>query len=275
MLHKPSDKAFSNWADGNSVDKPLQNITPPWETGDLTNRPLTIEVKSLAAECFARICNDRYSFGTRLPSERQLAEEFDVSRNAVRQALDLLGDYDIVSRRPGSGTFVSFRPAETETRESGSAVVDGFLGLDEIADVTGPLDLNVVRTILEPEIVRLAVINMSARDISRLKEIVDKLERITTNVTDFSHWDELFHLELAKGTHNPLLIATYTLINHVRRQAHWATTKEKTLSPSRIQDYRKMHRSIFDAIEARDIESAVEFIKLHMSTVQEDLVRGS
>ncbi len=257
------------------MDKTLQDITPPWETGDLTNRPLTSEVKSLATECFTRICRDQYSFGTRLPSERQLAEEFEVSRNSVRQALDLLGDYDIVSRRPGSGTFVSFRPAETETRESGSSIVDGFLGLDEIADVTGPLDLNVVRTILEPEIVRLAVINMSARDIARLKEIIGKLENITTNAADFSHWDELFHLELAKGTHNPLLIATYTLINHVRRQAHWATTKEKTLSPNRIKEYRKMHRSIFDAIESRDIESAVEFVKLHMSTVHEDLIRGA
>jgi len=236
---------------------------------------MTGEVKSLAAECFSRICEDRYSFGTRLPSERQLAEEFDVSRNAVRQSLDLLEDFSIVSRRPGSGTFVSFRPADNETRESGAAAVDGFLGLDEIADVTGPLDLNVVRTILEPEIVRLAVVNMSARDIGRLKDILQKLEAITTNAADFSHWDELFHLELAKGTHNPLLIATYTLINHVRRQAHWAITKEKVLSPNRIKEYQNMHRSIFDAIEERDIESAVEFVKLHMSTLQEDLVRGS
>lgn len=253
----------------------MRDTLPPWESEGLADRPVTGEVKSLAAECFARICDDRYSFGTRLPSERQLAEEFSVSRNAVRQALDLLEDYDIVSRRPGSGTFVSFRPAEVETRESGAGAVDGFLGLDEIADVTGPLDLNVVRTILDPEIVRLAVINMSARDIGRLKEILQQLESITTNAKDFSHWDELFHLELAKGTHNPLLIATYTLINHVRRQAHWARTKEKTLSPNRIREYQKMHRSIFDAIEARDIESAVEFVKLHMSMLQDDLVRGS
>lgn len=252
-----------------------QSLIPPWEQGDLANRPVTGAVKSLAAELFTRVRDDRYSFGTRLPSERQLADEFDVSRNAVRQALDLLEDYDIVSRRAGSGTFVSFRPAADEARDTGAAPVDGFLGLDEIADVTGPLDLNVVRTIIEPEIVRLAVINMSARDVARLRDIVKRLELITTNAAEFAHWDELFHLELAKGTHNPLLIATYTLINHVRRQAHWAATKEKTLSPARIRDYQKMHRSIFQAIEARDMENAVEFVKLHMADIQEDLVSRS
>ncbi len=252
-----------------------QIISPPWESEDLVNRPVTTEVKSLAAEFFARVCSDRYSFGTRLPSERRLAIEFDVSRNTVRQALDLLEDYEIVSRRPGSGTFVSFRRANNEARESGRSVTDGFLGLDEIADLTGPLDLNVVRTILEPEIVRLAVINMSARDIARLREILERLESISTDAADFAHWDELFHLELAKGTHNPLLIAIYTLINHVRRQAHWATTKEKILSPNRIREYQKMHRSIFDAVESRDIENAVEYMNLQVSTLQEDLVRGS
>lgn len=248
---------------------------PPWEEGDLAQRPVTKAVKALATELFNQVCADHYSFGTRLPSERHLAEEYGVSRNTVRQALDLLEDYEIISRRAGSGSFVSFRPSEKEARETGASFVEGFLGLDEIAEITSPLELNVVRTILEPEIIRLAVINMSARDIERLRGILTKLESITTSAAEFAHWDELFHLELAKGTHNPLLIAMYTLINHVRRQAHWAANKEKTLSPNRIRDYQKMHRSMYEAVEARDIESAVEFVKLHVTDVQKDLVRGS
>ncbi|MGH6946781.1 MAG: FadR/GntR family transcriptional regulator [Kiloniellales bacterium] len=252
-----------------------REIAPPWNATDLASRPITGTVKSLATELFARVCADRYSFGTRLPSERQLADEFGVSRNAVRQSLELLENFDVVSRRPGSGTFVSYRPAANETRDTGSVTVEGLLGLDEIAEMTSPLELNVVRTIVEPEIVRLAVINMSARDIRRLKDILVKLESIATDAAAFSHWDELFYLELAKGTHNPLLIAMYTLINHVRRQAHWAPTKEKTLSPNRIRDYQKLQRSIVEAIEARDLESAVEFVKLHMSGVQDDLIRGA
>lgn len=248
---------------------------PPWEGGDLAHRPVTGTVKSIATELFRRVCTDRYSFGTRLPSERHLAEEFGVSRNTVRHALDLLEDYDVISRRAGSGSFVSYRQVATSDAATGVAPEGDRLGLGDFMETTSPLELNVVRTILEPEIVRLAVINMSARDFDRLRNVLVKLESITTSAADFAHWDEQFHLELAKGTHNPLLIATYTLINHVRRQAHWASNKEKTLSPNRIRDYQKMHRSIFEAIESRDIESAVEFMKLHLSDIQEDLVRGS
>ena len=90
---------------------------------------------------------------------------------------------------------------------------------------------------------------------------------------DFSKWDLQFHLEIARGTRNPLLIGVYELIDHVRRHAHWARNREKTLSPKRIREYQSKHRSIYDAIEALDIESAVEFSKLHMTEVQRDLMR--
>ena len=58
-------------------------VDPPWEGGDLAHRPVTGTVKSIATELFRRICAELYSFGTRLPSERHLAEEFGVSRNTV------------------------------------------------------------------------------------------------------------------------------------------------------------------------------------------------
>lgn len=248
---------------------------PPWEGGDLASRPVTGTVKNLATELFQRICAERYSYGTRLPAERHLAEEFGVSRNTIRQALDLLEDFEVVSRRAGSGSFVSFKPRPEARKSNGPETGEELPPLEEIAEITSPLELNVVRTIIEPEMVRLAVINMSARDIAKLHGVLATLESITTDAAEFARWDEIFHLQLARGTHNPLLIAMYELINHVRRQAHWAPNKEKNLSPRRIRDYQQKHRSIYEAIEARDIESAVEFVKLHMTDVQQDLTRGS
>ncbi len=251
---------------------PVVDATPPWDNGDLTTRPVTTTVKSLASEIFQRVCADVYSFGTRLPSERQLAEEFGVSRNTVRQALDLLEDYQIVARRAGSGSFVTFRPDKTAKEQSEPDDRENLPGFDEIAEMTSPLELNVVRTIVEPEMVRLAVINMSARDIGKLREIFTEMERIATGAAEFSYWDEQFHMQLARGTRNPLLIAIYRMINHVRNHAHWGATKEKTYSPQRIQEYQQQHRSILEAIEVRDIESAVEIIKLHMTELQRDLM---
>ncbi len=248
---------------------------PPWERKRSISHPITKAVKALANLLFERIAADTYPYGTRLPAERHLADEFSVSRNTVRQALDLLESHDIISRRAGSGSFVIYRGDAQEPAVAGSSVETGALAarLVEVAELTSPLELNVVRSIVEPEMVRLSVINMSARDIAKLKACLDKLEEVTTSAEDFSRRDLEFHLQIARGTHNPLLIGIYEVIDHVRRHAHWARTTEKTLSPNRIREYKAKHRSIYEAIESRDIESAVEFSKLHMTEVQRDLMR--
>lgn len=248
-------------------------MTPPWEQAETVAQPVTRSVRALANELFERIAADNYPYGTRLPAERQLAEQFTVSRNTVRQALDLLEAHKVVSRRAGSGSFVIYRKRDTRPQPSDDAPLEQSSRMLEIAEITSPLELNVVRSIVEPEMVRLAVINMSARDIAKLNECLTSLEAVKTSAEDFSHWDLEYHLAIARGTHNPLLIGIYEIIDHVRRHAHWARTKEKTLSPNRIRDYQAKHRSIYEAIEARDIESAVEYLKLHMTEVQRDLMR--
>lgn len=262
--------------------------TAPWERKGSFTHPVTKSVKTLANSLFQRIVDDSYSYGTRLPAERHLAEEFAVSRNTVRQALDLLEAHEVISRRAGSGSFVTHKMPDAAAPESASTpssaptepavassgeMAELSARLLEIAEITSPLELNVVRSIVEPEMVRLAVINMSARDIAKLKECLLGIESVTTSPEDFSYWDLKYHLQIAMGTHNPLLIGVYELIDHVRRHAHWARNKEMTLSPNRIHDYKAKHRSIYEAIEARDIESAVEYSKLHMTEVQRDLLR--
>lgn len=247
--------------------------TPPWEQ-DTSRHPFVTEaVRTIANALYARIATGRYAYGTRLPPERQISAEFGMSRTIVRKAIDMLEAFDLVSRQQSRSRFVTYRarrPGEGGGDEQrGSAGGDDSLG--DVAETTSPLDLNVVRTIFEPEMVRLATINMSARDIANLRRIVDGLCAVTTNATDFAQWEEQFHLALAEGTHNVLLAAVYRLINGVKRHAHWSATREKTLSPNRIKEYQKLYRSVCAALEARDIESAVEFAKLTMVEAQRDL----
>lgn len=246
-------------------------INPPWESGSDVQPLITSAVKTLANKLFERVVSSTYSLGTRLPAERQIAEEFDFSRNTVRQALDLLEAHNVISRRPGSGSFVIYRTPHTPQ----STNIDEALIDENLADITSPLDLNVARSIFEPEMVRLACINMTARDLTDLKFALEKLETVTTNTTDFAHWDEQFHMAIANGTHNEVLIAINNVISHIRRHAHWSVSKDLSLSPNRIKVYQKMHRSIYEALEARDIETVVEFTKLHMTEVHRDLMHDA
>ncbi len=243
--------------------------------------------KSLALNLGAKILSGEYEDGQRLPAERDLATEYSVSRTTLRRGLDILETSGLVIRKAGSGTFISARPPGEPVQTMGNQTPESpvmmpsaatsaelpKIDLADVADMTSPLELIVVRSILEPEIARLTVINMSSKDISKLRAIIERMDAITTNAEAFSRCDEDFYSCLAEGTRNPLLISLYKVVTIVRSGSSDVESREKLLSPNRIREYKKNLRSLFDAIYSRDIESAVEFVKLQMTEVQRDLMR--
>lgn len=231
----------------------------------LSGRPVRDSVRAIAEQLLVRI--ESRSYKSRLPAERHLADEFGVPRNTVRGALDLLEENEIIVRHAGSGSFVhaSAQPAP--------AAGPGLRAASHIAETTGPLELHVVRGIFEPELLRLAVIHMSPKDIEALRHILTRMEAIKTDWQEYARCEEEFYLQLARGTENPLLIAIYELVTDVRRQAHWRAQRRKMLSPNRIRESQGRHRSMFQAIEHRDIESAVEYVRLQLVEEQRGLMR--
>lgn len=217
---------------------------------------------AIAEELRRRILSGDYRAGERLPAERRLAELFGASRATVRGALRRLEENALVTRRVGSGTFVS-RPAEGWAGESRE---------HDIAEITSPLELIEVRSALEPSIARLAVLNMTGRDVEGLAEAIAAMEAAADDYERFSRWDAQFHQRIAEGVHNPLLAFIYGRINHVRTQWQWSAVKRKVLTPARIADYNRLHRNIFEAIRARDGESAVTAMQAHMTEARNDLL---
>ncbi|MFQ5550218.1 MAG: FadR/GntR family transcriptional regulator [Gemmatimonadales bacterium] len=249
---------------------------PPWDLDDAIEKPVTSRTRKLADRLFIEIVNGVHSYGTRLPAERAMAEEYGLSRNTIRQALSLMEHYGVIRRRVGSGSVVCYRTVgETAVAEPAPAEEPALLDLSEIGEITSPLELGVVRSIIEPEIARLAVLNMTSRDIQRLNEIQSEIDLISIDGAKFSALDDELRMQIARGTHNPLLIAIYTMVNHVNRNADWAAQRRKVLTPGRIKEYRLQNRSLCDAIESRDIEAAVEYLKLSLAEFHQDLMRGA
>ncbi|MDD7970717.1 FadR/GntR family transcriptional regulator [Roseinatronobacter alkalisoli] len=213
---------------------------------------------------FQKIKSREYPVDTRLPSERSLAAELGVSRNTVREALDVLETKKIIRRRAGSGSFVTYR-AKTAT-ETGTSTV---------AERTSPLDHLVVRSIIEPEMVRLATINMSPREIEELDDILTRIEQVRNDADEFTQCEEDFYRKIARGTRNPLLDSCYELTIQVCRQSFRSALMRRHLTPDRIQDYQSRYNTLFNAIASRDVEAAVEFIKLHLIEEQKLLLHDT
>ena len=246
---------------------------PPWDT-DPNNHPLVRDkVKAIASELFSRVVTGRYPYATRIETERELAEEFDASRTTVRQALEFLERYKVVARRAGSGTFVTHQKRGS-AREPENILIHspGSLDIRSIAEQTSPFELSVACSILEPEIVRLATISMSSRDMIRLRELLEQIDRVVTDADQFARLEKEFLMTIAEGTRNPLIIGMYKIVQEVRKLPQWCATKQQTLTPERIRDNKKRLLSLYASLENRDIESAVAFMKLHIASMQEDMI---
>ncbi len=249
---------------------------PPWNLDTKIRKPIAPKARAFADTLFANIVDGDFRYGTRLPAERILCETFNLSRNTVRQALALLGEYDVIERIPGSGSVVSYRPlvAEFNNEPADDTLNGAVVNLTEIGEITSPLELGVVRSIIEPEVARLAVLSMTSRDIQRMNDIQSEIEQVTVDGARFCALDDALRMQIAEGTHNPLLIVVYKMINHVNQNADWAAQRSKSLTPGRIKEYKLQNRSLCEAISNREMEAAVENLKLSLAEFHQDLMRG-
>jgi DNA-binding FadR family transcriptional regulator len=203
-----------------------------------------------------------YSQGDQLPPERQLAVTFRAARGTVRRALDQLEEAGLVSRRLGSGTFVTAKTMEEEPA-------------DDYTDLISPLQLIEARFAVEPYTTRLAVLNATRRDLDEMQSILTRLEQCEDDKDEFSKWDSEFHFRIASASRNPLLINVYRQINKVRLHAQWDVMKEQILTPRVIREYHRQHRTIYDAIEQRDAQRAQTLITEHLGKARDDLLRAN
>lgn len=139
--------------------------------------------------------------GDRLPPERELAEEFGVSRNTLREALRSLEIAGLLELRKGAagGAFI---------REGGGeAAVAGLADLYRLGAIR-PEHLTEARIIVGTEVARLACMRITAADLEALEANLRAAEEATAR-GDMQRRAEInyeFHRLLARATRNPVLI---------------------------------------------------------------------
>ncbi len=211
---------------------------------------------AIAARLRSAIADGIYVDGERLPAERRLAEAFSSSRTTIREALRLLASENFISRRVGSGTFVTFSH-DTEN--------------PDIAEITSPLELVEVRIAVEPHMVRLATVHATLRDLDRIAGALRALES-SGEPESFTRHDRIFHQSIADATHNPLMCSFYRRINHVRGHRQWNAMKDKVLTGGAMESYNREHRLLWEALSVHDADRAAEIVLGHLQTARQQLV---
>jgi GntR family transcriptional repressor for pyruvate dehydrogenase complex len=205
-----------------------------------------------------RILSGDLKPGNRLPPERELSEQFGVSRTAIREAMKALTQKGLVEVQPGRGTFVT-NGTSSVMRSSFGLVMK--LGLAE-----GTRDLVEVREILEPEIAALAARRANQEQIAILREAVSVMEKSLEDVETFVEADLDFHLALAEGAQNTLILMLIDTWVDLLRELRTRIARVN----GGIERAQFHHKQILQAVENRDPQAARDAMHAHLQQVHED-----
>lgn len=193
--------------------------------------------------------------GDRLPSERELAKQFRVSRATVRQALSVLQAMGLIESRIGDGTFARAGLATLSVTDLASALrmARGTL--------TEQLEL---RRLIEPQVASLAAERATGEDIEDLLRNISLQEARFSEGVTFIEEDSAFHLAIARATKNALLVKMVEGIQELLQESH----EHSARADGGMQLSLEGHHRVYQAMRAHDAQAAYDAMLAHVLDVE-------
>lgn len=199
------------------------------------------------------ILSKRLDVGDRLPSERELGEQFGVSRTVVREAVRALVAKGVIEVRSGSGLRVAAVNASAVSESMSLFLRGGSLDFEKVHEV---------RKLLEVHLAGLAAERAGPEDVAALRAVHQRMERDSGDVEAAAHDDLEFHRVIARATHNELYLVLMDSIGRslidIRRDNLGSGSAPATL---------EQHARVLDRIAAHDAEGARRAMASHLDGV--------
>ena len=238
------------------------------EVGQVRQRRLSDDIVS---QLEAMILEGTLKAGERLPAERQLAEQFGVSRPSLREAIQKLVARGLLVSRQGGGNYVA--------AQLGSTFSDPLLQLLE-DNPDAQRDLLEFRHTLEGSCAYYAAQRATPVDHQRLRAAYDALQACYADGSKATRAEEgaadaRFHLAIAEASHNAVLLHTirglFDLLKHNVVTNIGGMYLQRGETRERL---REQHRELFEAIVEGRAEEARERSSRHIDYVREVLEEG-
>ncbi|MFF8309252.1 FadR/GntR family transcriptional regulator [Streptomyces lydicus] len=194
----------------------------------------------------SQLSGGEWPVGSRIPSEHALAEQLQVGRNTVREAVRVLVHAGLLRSRQGEGTFV------VSTADPG----DLMRGVQR----AGIRDVLELRIALEAEAARLAALRHRPADLERMRAALDAQAELADadgrpradSLELYADHDIAFHRAVVEAAHNTALTATYGWFSSSVREALVSALDDQAMP----QIVHGDHRAVLEAIEAGDPAAA-------------------
>jgi len=201
-----------------------------------------------------QIIDGMYAVGSRLPTERAIAETWGVSRTIVREALLMLELEGTVDIRQSSGVYVMRIPSATSDEE------EAFFRSD-----VGPFEMLQARQLLESNIAAFAARMATKADIENLRRTLEQEQRAIAMNDSSQDNDKLFHLLLAGATQNQMLLDTVTSVwRHHENNPLWQQLRAHIETRSYRLKWLSEHQTILAALRRRDVMGSWQAMWQHL-----------
>ena len=208
--------------------------------------------EAIVEQLTALILEGEIKTGDKLPSERELCEQFGVGRNSVREATRSLESARLVETKQGEGTFVTAHPESMIRMISEKVSSDAEGGMHHIFEA---------RMVLEPQIAGLAAERVTSVELEKLE---DTLRRQLNEVEGGGlglREDTQFHLGLAEAAKNQFLHHLLSsLLNSLSEMRERSLRRDESV---RLRSW-EAHQQILDALLTKDRNKAIAAMISHL-----------
>jgi GntR family hexuronate regulon transcriptional repressor len=216
--------------------------------------------RQVADTIMASIKSGDYKPGARLPSERDLAASFKVSRPTIREAMIALEIQGLVEARQGSGIYVTDHPpAQT--------------GADDL-DI-GAFELTEARRLFEGESVALAATIISDEQLQEIEAILDDMIKENARKQTGEMADRRFHVAIARATRNSAIITVVENLWDMRYKSPLCAHMLDRARRAGVQPRISEHRRILAALRKRDPKAARNAMREHLGRVIDGLLAAT
>ena len=216
--------------------------------------------RQVADAIMASIESGEYARGARLPSERNLAASFKVSRPTIREAMIALEIRGLVEAQQGSGIYVTDQP-------------QAHIGADDL-DI-GAFELTEARRLFEGEAAALAASIITEEQLEDIEAILDDMVKENARKQKGEIADRRFHVAIAQATRNAAITAVIEHLWDIRFKSPLCAKMLDRARSAGVKPRISEHRRILAALRKHDSQAARNAMRDHLARVIDGLLAAT
>lgn len=223
---------------------------------------------------YDKVQDGTYTAGSKLPTERSLAEELGIGRNSTREALSILHGMGMIRRVQGSGNYLSGDGGKSVYQILRMLLALGTISWKDVCEFRRMMEKSVVMYLLEHSIPDersqelekiLEQMETFLRNESRKEETAESVSEEVSHAE--TACDKQFHDTLILATENTLFITLMQAVTEVYRE--WIDHVLGKMDSGHKQKLLAYHRSIYEGIRNGDREAAMTAVDRHYDLIEQ------